>query len=141
MIVSGYLIDNIKLDKLADHSTAATSTVNGAQVDMKDFDGAMFFTSFGTANANNKLVIQHSDTDGSGHVDTTASKASGTSDEDVVVDILHPTKRYVRPTAVRGASSTVESIWCLRYRARAIPQTNAVTGTQAVLKADAPASA
>jgi hypothetical protein len=132
IVASGYLIDNIKLTKVKDHSAAATSAVNGDGVDMTGYDGVLFFTSFGTAASNNTVNLAQSDDDGSSDDYTDlegTSVASGTSDEDVWVDFAHPTKKYVRLEAARGTSSTLESIWAIQYNARALPVTNVVSGT------------
>lgn len=140
-IISGYLIDNVKLDKLADHTGAGTSAVTSASVDMEGYDGALFFSSFGTAATGNKLVVAGS-ADDSTFADTVAEQASGASDEDVAVDVRHPAKRYLRAKGSRGTSTTMESIWCLRYNTRGRkPIANAVTGTQAAAKFNSPADA
>jgi hypothetical protein len=121
------------LTKVADHSAAATDPIESAIVDLAGFTGVVFFTSFGTAAANNYLTVQQDDLNAAGGMaDLLGSKvASGTSDEDVICEVAQPTKRYVRAYVVRGTSSTCESIWCLRYGA-ATPQltANSVTGTQ-----------
>ena len=132
MILAKYLSDEVKLTKLANHNAAGTSPITSSSVDMAGFTGALFFTSFGTAAANNVLVAQQSSDDGSadafGDLEGT-SVASGTSDEDVWLDIINPRKRYLLVVATPGTSSTVESIWCLQYGARALPQDNTTTGT------------
>lgn len=138
-VIAGYLSDNVKITKLADHSAADTTDVTSSSVDMKDYDSAMFFSSFGTANANNKLTIADSADDVT-FADTLAFKASGTSDEDVVVDVRHPTKRYLRVKGERGTSSTLESIWCIQYNARSKAITNSVSGTLIVGQFNAPAA-
>src|SRR4051812_6645890 len=109
----GFLSDHAKFVKVADHSAAGTSDVTGASVDMAQsggFDAVCFLTSFGTANAGNYIKAQQSDDDGSSDdfTDLEGTKvASGTSDEDVWLDLQKPAKRYVRPVGVRGASSTL----------------------------------
>ena|SRR3990167_4291235 len=138
-IITGYLSDNVKITKLADHSTANTTDVESSSVDMNGYDGALFLSSFGTANANNKLTIQDSADDVT-FADTVAFEDSTTSDEDVAVDVRHPTKRYLRVKGERGTSSTLESIWCIQYNARSKAITNAVSGTMAVAKFNAPAA-
>lgn len=132
MFPAGFITEHVKITKLKDHSTAATSAVDSASVDMAGWDGVLFLTSFGTAAADNTLKAAQSDDDGSADdfTDLTGtSVASGTSDEDVWIDIQRPTKRYVRVTAARGTSSTLESIWAIQYRGRTAGQTNVTSGT------------
>src|SRR3990167_51057 len=138
-IITGYLSSNVKVTKLADHTGAGTSDVDSSSVDMAGYDGALFLSSFGTAAANNKLTIADSADDVT-FADPVALKASGTSDEDVLVDVRHPTKRYLRVKGERGTSSTLESIWCIQYNARSKAIENAVSGTQAVGQFNAPAA-
>jgi len=134
-----FLSDDIKITKLQDHTTAATSTVTSDELDMVGYDGVVFITSFGTAAANNLVTLHHSDTTGT-EAATVALKASGTSDEDVVLDVLYP-KRFCTLVASRGTSSTLESIWAIQYKARAKAVTNALSGTLAIAKFNTPALA
>lgn len=124
------LSENVKITKVADHSTAATSAVNSTYVDMAGFEGVMFVTSFGTAAANNTVNAAQCDTTGGTYADLEGtSVTSGTSDEDVWVDVYKPTDRYVRLEAARGTSSTLESIWAIQYGARKAPVDNTTSGT------------
>ena len=123
------LSDFIKLTKVKDHSTAATSAVNSDGVDMTGYAGVVFLTSFGTAATDNTVEVAQS-TDNSSFADLLGtSVASGASDEDVWVDVYEPQERYVRLEVARGTSSTLESIWALQYGARSIPVDNTTTGT------------
>ena len=135
----GYLTDDIKITKVKDHSTAATDAVTSDELDMAGYDGVLFVTSFGTANSGN-LVTLHDGATSGGEAATVALITSGSSDEDVILDVRNP-RRYVQLVATRGASSTLESIWAIQYRTRALPVTNALTGTRAVAQFTAPAAA
>ena len=131
-MIDGYLTDNVKITKVKDHSAADTASVACTGVDMAGYDGVLFLTSFGTANANNVLKVQQSSDDGSSDAYDDllgTSVASGSSDEDVWYDLTRPGKQYVRPYVVRGTSSTLESVWAVQYKARAKPITNSVSGT------------
>lgn len=123
--MNGFLTENCKLTKVSDHTTAATTDVTSSSVDMQGWDGVVFFTSYGTAAADNLIHVEQSSDDGSSDTfaDVAGSEvnASGTSDEDQFVDILRPEERYLRCIAVRGTSSTCESIWALQYRGRVAP--------------------
>lgn len=127
-----YLSDKVKLIKVADHSTANMTAVNSTGVDVSGYEGVLFITSFGTAAANNTVNLAQSDDDGSAddYTDLTGtSVASGTSDEDVWLDVHRPTKRYVRLEAARGTSTTLESVWAILYGARSQPVDNTTSGT------------
>lgn len=145
--MQAYLTECCKFVKLADHTAAGTADVTGASVDMAEdggYDGVVFFTSFSVAAADNSLKAQqssddavadaYSDLEGTGVVTGTSP-----SYEDVVLDIYRPTKRYVRPVAVVDTSSTVESIWSIRYKSRDLPITNTVSGTLLVEQHSSPA--
>lgn len=126
------LSNDVKVIKVADHSTAATSGVTSASVDTAGYEGVMFLTSFGTAAAGNTLKAQQSSDDG-GSDDFSdlagTSVSSGSSDEDVWLDIYRPGKQYVRVVAARGTSSTLESVWAILYGPRQAPVDNTTTGT------------
>ena len=132
MSFQSLLSERVKLIKIADHSTAATSTVTSSAVDTYGYGGVLFLTSFGTAAADNTVKIQQSSDDGVadsyGDLEGT-SVASGTSDEDVWVDVIKPQKRYLKFIAARGTSSTLESMWAVLYHPAAVPVTNSTSGT------------
>lgn len=142
---SGYFLENHKITKVADHTAAGVTDVTSASVDMAEdggYEGVVFVTSFGTAASDNKLKAQQSSDDGSsdGFSDLAdTAVASGSSDEDVMLEIQKPVKRYVKVVAVRGTSSTCESIWAIRYKPRNLPIDNSVSGTQIAEKHHAPA--
>jgi hypothetical protein len=97
---------------------------------MAGYEGVLFLTSFGTAAANNTLLASQDVASGGSFTDLAGtSVASGTSDEDVWIDVFRPSKRYVRVEAARGTSSTLESIWAIQYGARKLPVDNTTTGT------------
>lgn len=119
----------VKLTKVADHTAAGTSAVNSTGVDMSGFEGVLFITSFGTAAANNTVNAAQGATLGGTYDDLAGtSVASGTSDEDVWIDVYRPTDRFVRLEAARGTSSTLESIWAIQYGARTEAPVNVVSG-------------
>lgn len=140
-----FLSDNVKITKVADQATAATSTVTSAAVDMAangGWDGVMFLTSYGTAAADNLIKAQQSSDDGSAdaYADIAGSEINGgASDEDQVLDIFQPQERYVKCLAQRGTSSTSGDIWAIQYRGRSLPVTNTVSGTIVVQQLNRPA--
>lgn len=132
MVPNGYLSEHCKLIKIKDHSAAGTSTITSIAVDMQGYEGAWFFTSFGTAAADNYIKLQQSDDDAAtdAYSDLLGSAVvSGTSDEDVWIDICKPGKRYLKLLAVPTTSSTVESMYVILYKARTLPVSNVVSGT------------
>ena len=134
-IIAKYLTSNLKITKLADHAAANTTDVTSAELDMAGFDGVVFLTSFGTAAANNLVTVHAAATSGA-EAATTTTCGSGTSDEDVIVDVINPGYRFLKLVASRGTSSTLESIWAVQYGARAKNQSSDVSGTSNVAQAE-----
>lgn len=121
-----------KLIKVADHTTAATTDVTSAIVDTAGYEGVVFLTSFGTANATNTIKVQQNTSNQTtGMADLTGtSVTSGSSDEDVIVEVYKPQERYLQVVAARGASSTLESVWAVLYNGTPGLAANSVSGTQ-----------
>ncbi len=134
MAASNWLERN-KAVKVADHAAAATTVIASASVNLGEdggYEGVVFLSSFGTANAaNNYAYVQLSSDDSSWtELTTPAVLSSGSSDEDIMLEARHPGKQYVRLYVGRATSSTVESIWAIRYSSRHRPVTsNSVSGT------------
>lgn len=125
----GFLSENVKLVKVKDHTADGTTAVTSDSVDTQGYDGVMFLTSFGTAATGNTLKVQHSTDDSSFSDLLGTSTTSGSSDEDVFVDIHKPQARYLRCVSARGTSTTQESVWAILYHARSLPVDNTTTGT------------
>ncbi len=123
--MQGLLSEETKLLRLQAHTTAATAAVESDSVDMHQdggWDGVMFFTTFGTANAANKIKAQQS-ADDSAWADLDGVNVTVDTDRlSQQIDILRPEKRYVRAHATRTASSTLETVYALLYRPRTPPQ-------------------
>jgi len=129
---TGYLSDNVKILKIQDHTAAGTSAVTSDAIDMNGYDSVMVLSSFGTAASGNTVKLQASSDDGStddySDLEGT-SVSSGTSDEDVFVDLRRAPKRYIKAVFARGTSSTLESVWAFLYNARSLPVDNTTSGT------------
>lgn len=124
------LSSSAKILKCQDHTAAGTTEVDGDAVDMQGYDGVLLLTSFGTAASGNLVKAQGSADGSTGWTDLAGtSVTSGTTDEDVWLDLFRPGYRYVRLVALRGTSSTLESVWSFRYGAKDKPVTNSVAGT------------
>lgn len=110
---------------------AGTSTINGAEVDMANFEGVLFVIKFGTAAADNTIKAQQDDVTGmAGAADLLGSLvAVGASDEIVWLDLYRPLKQFVRMVALRGTSTTIDWGIAIRYAGKKGPQINNVAGT------------
>lgn len=116
------LSNGVKITKVAAASSAGTSTVNGNTIDMTGFEGVLFFTTIGTANAGNIFKAQIGvEPTGSDAADLEGSAVVAEENAQVVwLDIYRPdpAKKYIRPVVVRGASTTVGDIYALQYESR-----------------------
>lgn len=124
------LSDRIKITKVSDPTIAGTTAVESTAVDMAGYGGVLFLTSFGTAAANNTILASQDVASGGSFTDLLGtSVTSGTSDEDVWLDIVAPRKRYVRVEIARGTSTTLGDIWAIQYGPAAEPVDNTTSGT------------
>jgi hypothetical protein len=122
-----------KFVKIKDHSAASTAAVTSDIIDTAGFQGVVFITSFGTADATNTIKVQQNTANQTtGMADLLGTSiASGSSDEDIVIELHKPLERYVQVVAARGASSTLESIWAVLYGGDATIASSVVSGTAA----------
>jgi hypothetical protein len=121
----------VKIAQGAATTTAGTSEIDGATIDMEGYEGVLFVAKFGTAAANNSLQAQQdSDSAMGSPADLEGTLVTvGASDEIVYLDVYKPTERYVRCQVERGTSTTLD--WCvaIRYGARKLPVDNDTAGT------------
>ena len=110
---------------------AGTSTINGATLDTQGLFSVLFVVKFGTPATDNQIKAQQGDlsdlTDASDLLGTLVTVSA--SDEIVWLDLLRPTKRYVRVVAVRGTSTTIDWGIAVQYGARKLPIDNTIAGT------------
>ena len=127
----GNLSNAVKLNAGIAVTTAGTSSVNGATIDMAGFDGVLFVIKFGTAAANNTIKAQQDTDSGMGTAADLAgtSVGVGASDEIVWLDIYRPQERYLRMVAARGTSTTIEWGMAIQYGPRVQPVDNTIAGT------------
>jgi len=124
------LSNEVKITKVVDYTSSAGSAVNSSSVDMQGYEGVLFITSLGTANASNTVNAAQSADDSTFADLEGTSVSSGSSDEDIWIDIYRPTDRYVRIEYVRsGANTTIEGGWAIQYGARYQPVDNTTSGT------------
>lgn len=112
-------------------TTAGTSDVTGAEVDMQGYEGVVFIAKFGTAASNNTLHAEQDTVTGMGSAADLAgtSVGVGSSDEIVWLDIYRPRERFVRAIAERGTSSTLDWGVALLYGPHKGPVDNTTAGT------------
>lgn len=126
------LSNAVKITKVEDPTADGTAAIDSAGVDMSGYEGVLFVTSFGTAASDNTVNAAQSSDDGStdAYADLEGtSVASGTSDEDVWVDVFRPRLRYVRLEVARGTTTTMGDIWAIQYGPRTLPVDNTTSGT------------
>lgn len=125
-------LSKCKLVKVADHTANGTSDVTTAIVDTAGFQGIVFCTSLSTAASDNSIKVQQNTANQTtGMADLEGSSVvSGTSDEDVIVEIHRPQERYVQAVITRTTSTTCESVWAILYGGDAQVSANSVSGTQ-----------
>lgn len=125
-------LSRTKVVKVADHSASGTSDVTSSIIDTAGYEGVVFRTSLSTANATNTLKVQQSTENATDNMEDVAgtSVSSGTTNEDLVVEVYRPTKRYLQVVVSRGAATTVESIWADLYGSGGQIANNSVAGTQ-----------
>lgn len=125
-------LNKTKWIKVKDHSAASTADVTSDIIDTAGYQGVVFVTSFGTANATNTVKLQQNTANQTtGMADLLGtSVTSGSSDEDVILELHKPLERYIQLVAERGSSSTLESIWACLYDGDSSVANNTLTGTQ-----------
>jgi hypothetical protein len=128
------LSENIKIVLAKAAQAAGTDEVLSDIIDMAGFEGVIFRTRFGTANAGNYIKVkQDTDPAGGTMADLAGTKVvSGSSDECCAIDINRPRERYLQLSATRTASSTLGEIWADLYGPVKAPVISALTGTLAI---------
>jgi len=126
-------LNGARLIKVADHTVAGTSTLTSSIIDTAGYQGVVFFTSLSVADATNSIKIQqHTANQTTGMSDLAGSSvASGTTDEDLVIEIHKPGERYLQVVVTRGASTTCESVWAALYGGTTSSASTGVAGTAA----------
>lgn len=119
------LLKNTDIRTVKLYQASGTSAVNSDSVDMQGWEGVMFVTEMGTANAGNYVNAAQS-SDNSTFNDLEGTRVTPSTDGDqILVDIYRPRARYVRLEAVRaGSATTLETIIAIRYGPRKAPHTS-----------------
>jgi len=139
--MSKRLLDEIKITRVSNAAAAGTSDVNGTGVDMQGFDGVLFVAAVGTLTATQVTTLKAQSSTDDGSTDAyadisgavTAALADGDSNKLLVLDVHHPSERYVRPVLDRGtANAVLDGIIAIQYRAGSRPTSNGSTVSSAV---------
>lgn len=127
------LLKESKIDKVLDNTAAGTGdTLNGGIIDLQGCDSVMFIATLGdvvaTAVGTLKAYCGNASdvSDGAYKTATATFTADATNADNkvVVLDVVKPGKRYIRPDFVRAtANIPVESIVAIRYNYASIPTT------------------
>jgi hypothetical protein len=128
--MSNLLSENMEIRSALATTTAGTSDVTGATIDMLNAESVLFVAKFGTGATGNTLkVAQDTDPAMGAAADLAGSKVVvGSSDEIVWLEIFEPQERYVRVIALRGTSSTLD--WGVAMvRLKKLPADNITSGT------------
>ena len=107
-------IKNHKIVRVMNAVAAGTTSQNGSSVDMQGFNTVTFIAAFGTLTdtAVTGIKAQQSSDDGSSDtfadLEGTAKAIADTDDNKLLVlEIVKPRERYVRPVITRGTANAV----------------------------------
>ncbi len=124
------LSKNIKITKVKAGQSTATTEVVSDVVDMQGYEGVIFITTIGSANAGNYLKSKQDKVIGmSGAVDLAGKKIVATAANQVVwLDIYKPTERYLTANIIRAGATTVTGdIYAIQYEGNKFPESNVIT--------------
>ncbi len=112
-------------------TAAGTTTINGTEVDMANYEGVLFIVKFGTAATDNQIKAQQDTVTGmAGAADLLGTLVSvGASDEILWIDLYRPQEQFVRAVALRGTSTTIDWAVAIQYGPRKGPADNTIAGT------------
>jgi hypothetical protein len=132
--------EQLSLRMVKDATASGTGDVDTDVIDTQDWDGCVIFTKIAANAAGNYLELLHGDNNDP-TTQVAGSKVLTTSANDVVVlDVVRPTKRYLRGRVKRGTATAVGEIYALRYRGKILPAVNNVENVQAVVRLVSPPS-
>lgn len=126
------LLKNVKVTRVANAASAATTDVNGSILDMQGFDGVMFIALTGDVTDTSALALKceqntANSTSGMAELTGSASFTAGASTADnkaLVLDVFKPRERYVRAVLERGtANAVVDGIIAIQYGSMSRPTT------------------
>lgn len=112
-------------------TAAGTSTINGDEVEMANYEGVLFIVKIGTPAADNNLKAQQDSVTGmAGAADLEGTLLqNGAADGILWLDIYRPLKPFVRCVMLRGTSTTIDWGVAIRYGGKKGPQDNNIAAT------------
>ncbi len=121
----------VKITEQIATTATGTTSINGAALDMADYEGVLFVIKYSTAAANNTIKAQQDTAVGMGAAADLAgsSVTVGASDEIVWLEVDNPLERFVRVVALRGTTTVIEWALAIQYGPRLKPVSNALAGT------------
>ena len=124
-------VQECKVTRVKGPVAAGATDITDAQIiDMLGFDRAAFLASFGTlsAGAVTGVKLQHGDaanlSDAADVEGSALAIAETADDKDLLINIIKPTKRYLRLIPTRSTGNAVlNGAWCMQYGAKRPPVT------------------
>jgi len=145
----GSILQDCKILNVENYLAAGTATTVGEIIDTAGYEGACFIYKLGTTTdgaAVTLKVYQGSDatvSDVAELVGTSAAIATTSTDSNkiLVIDVIKPRERYLRPTIVTATQAVaIDAAICILYNPRSKPVTQAAdvdVSTQVVSPAEA----
>jgi hypothetical protein len=129
------LLKNARIQRCMNAVAAGTTVQNGSSVDMSNAETVTFVAAFGaiTTNAVTGLKAQQSDDDGSADdfddlEGTLTEIDDGDGNKVLVLEVVRPTKKHVRPVVVRGtANAVIDGVIAVVTHTRVAPVTQGST--------------
>lgn len=128
-----------KRTRVINATAAGTTAVNGAVIDMQDFETVTFEASFGTLTATQVTGLKAqagTASDGSDMADITGASVGPLADGDgnkmLVLEVVRPQKRYVRCVVTRGtANAVIDGVVAVQRGPKKLPVTQDATTVSA----------
>jgi hypothetical protein len=119
-----------KVTRLSNAVAAGTTDVNATHVDMSGYEGVVFVAALGTltATAATGMHAQQGQlSDDSDMADLAGTQLNMVDTEDnklLVLEVVHPEERYVRPVLDRAtANAVIDGIIAIQYGGKKAPET------------------
>ena len=134
----GIMNQDVRFTRLMTGQVAGTADVNGDSCDMAEdggYNGVVFIASIGALSGGQatslKAQCSSDDDDADAWADIEDSDSGDMADTDsgqcIVLDILNPPERYLRPVLLRHtANAVVDGIIAIQYRGNTKPSTHDV---------------
>ena len=136
----------VKITRVMNAQAVGTTTVNGSEIDMQNFEGVLFILFGGTVTDGDLgLKAQQDTVTGMGSAADLAGTLTEILNADdnkiAVLDIHLPRERFVRGVAVRGGATgaVIDGMVAVQYGVRKKPTTHDVTTVAASTSVVSPA--